>query len=91
MDEILKKAEEIKAELYSLPEVKEYLKLKKLVEENEEIQSLNIQLKQVNGDEELEKKLLEELNNNPLLINYNQAKDEVIGILNIIGGIIKDL
>ena len=85
----------LKDELNSQPEVKEYLELKKQVLENKEIIFLEKEVrthqkemcKNKDNDEiylkekSLYESKLEELNKNPLYINYLQAKEEVLHLL----------
>lgn len=85
----------VKNEILSLPEMKEFLSLKKLIEHDDEIQRLDKETRahqkamcQAENDDETyykEKKLyedgLEKLNSNPLYQNYLQARENAKELL----------
>lgn len=86
---------DIKKELYSEPIIQEFFRLKNIVENDKELNELNAQLKvqqklmcdNLNNDsiyltaKDKFESLNEQINNNPLMQNYIQIKDEVIGLL----------
>ena len=84
MDEILNKAKEIREEVDSLPQVKEYYRLKELYENDDELKRLRGEIARLasEGKNKERKALLEIYNSHPLVSNYNQAKEEVIILLN---------
>lgn len=89
MDEILKKAQELKEELYQKAEFKEYFRLKKLYDESEEIKSILIQLKECKVNSEEYNALLEQHNSYPLVVNLKKAEEEVEEILLTVTSILK--
>ena len=89
MDEILKKAQELKEELYQKEEFKEYFRLKKLYDESEEIKSILIQLKECKVNSEEYNALLEQHNSYPLVVNLKKAEEEVEEILLTVTSILK--
>jgi cell fate (sporulation/competence/biofilm development) regulator YmcA (YheA/YmcA/DUF963 family) len=90
MDEILTKAKEIREEVDNLPQVKEYYRLKKLYENDDELKRLRGEIARLasEGKNKQRKALLEIYNSHPLVSNYNQAKEEVIILLNEIKNIL---
>lgn len=91
MDKVLEKAEEIRQEILLLPEVQEFLKLKEIMENNEELQGLRSELARLANENKIAERdnLLAIYNTHPLVVNYNHAKEEVMSILNVIKDIIK--
>lgn len=88
MDPILEKVNELKKELYDLPEVKEFLKFKKLFENDEHLKNLRKEIANAHTPKEKESKM-KEYNNNPIVVNYNSYKNDVMDIINTITNIIK--
>ena len=90
MDEILNKAKEIREEVDDLPQVKEYYRLKELYENDDELKRLRGEIARLasEGKNKERKALLEIYNSHPLVSNYNQAKEEVIILLNEIKNIL---
>jgi len=88
MDKILEKAKELKKEINDIPEVKEYLRLKELVENNEELNEIRLKMKNLSRKSqeylELEKAYL----SHPLMVNYLYVKEEMIKVLGNIKEII---
>lgn len=84
MDEILNKAKEIRRDVDNLPQVKEYYRLKELYENDDELKRLRGEIARLasEGKNKERKALLEIYNSHPLVSNYNQAKEEVIILLN---------
>ena len=89
MDEIKQKTLELKASLNELEEFKEYFRLKKLYDENEEIKSLLIQIKNSKKDSKEYKLLVEQYNSYPLVVNLLEAEEEVEKILLTVRDIIE--
>ena len=87
MDEILAKAQELKVALNDTKEFKEFLRLKKLYDENEEIKSLRTQMKIYKDNKVVLAKINKEYESHPLVNNYLHAKKEVEAIL----GVVKDI
>lgn len=91
MNKVLEKADELRDELLKHPSVIEYLKLKEVLENNKELHGLRKNIASLTNENKLEERdnLLAIYNNNPLVINYNQAREEVMSILNVIKDILK--
>lgn len=91
MDEVIVKAKELKEEIDNLPEMKEYLKLKELMEKDEELKRLRKEIARLEkeGKKEEKNNLLNIYNNHPLVNNYYLAKEEVKQILSSIIQIIQ--
>lgn len=90
MDEILNKAKEIRRDVDNLPQVKEYYRLKELYENDDELKRLRGEIARLasEGKNKERKALFEIYNSHPLVSNYNQAKEEVIILLNEIKNIL---
>lgn len=89
MDKILEKANELKSALNETKEFKEYLRVKTLYDNNEEIKSLRIQMMKARDNKELLDKLTKEYNSHPLVANYMHALNEVESILRVVKDIIE--
>ena len=95
MTNLDKLLEQFKLELFNEPCVKEYFYYKNLVENNESIKLLDEQVRfhqkemcknKDNNDKYFEEKaiyekLKNELDSNPILVNYQIAKEEVFALL----------
>ena len=83
-------AKALKKEIEELPEVKEYLSLKDLLENDKELQELRTNSARLESEGKLEEKknLLEIYNSHPLIVNFNILKDEVKNILSEINDIL---
>ena len=90
MDKIEKATLELKEYLLTLPEVKEYLSLKKAYEEDANIKELKKQIVRAKNENRMDdyKSLKKEFDNNPLVNNYLSAKEEVNQILSEISKIL---
>ena len=83
MDKTIELAKQLHDELLPLPEIKEYLRLKKLYHEDEELKRMRqeiARLKNENKEEEREN-LLKIYHQHPLVNNYFLAKEEAENIL----------
>ena len=89
MDKILEKATELRDALNETKEFKEYLRLKKLYDESEEIKSLRAQMKIYKGNPTVLEHINQEYNSHPLVVNYEHALEEVKKILRVIKDIIE--
>ena len=83
MDKVIEKANELSIEINKLPEVQEYLKLKKLLEQNEELKEMRTNIARLTNEGKLKERdnLLKIYNSNPLVNNYEMSKKEVQQIL----------
>ena len=91
MDKIIEEAISLRKEINELPEIKEYLRLKELYENDESLKEMryNIAKLKSEGKEEERKNLLDLYNKHPLVNNYEIAKQEAIDVLNTIKNIIR--
>ena len=80
----------LKEELYSLPLIKEFLKIKQEINDNERLSNLDknikrLQQKSYKNNDKLAKeeylKLKEEFDNDPLVVNYQILYEEVHDLL----------
>ena len=91
MDKGLELAQEINEKISELPEAKEYLRLKKIIEEDEEIKSLQKQIVslQNSGNKEEADKLLDQLNSMPIVINFEEIRSQLADTLKVISNILE--
>lgn len=84
--ELALKANVVKEDLSSLPLVKEYLKLKNIIDNSKELRNLENKVKFLKrcdlNDEEKEEyyKAKEEYENNPLISNFKKLEKEIIDL-----------
>ena len=80
----------LKEELYSLPLIKEFLKIKQEINDNERLSNLDKDIKRLqhlsckNNDKVAKEKYLklkEEFDNDPLIVNYQILYEEVNNLL----------
>lgn len=80
----------LKEELYSLPLIKEFLKIKQEINDNERLSNLDKNIKRLqhlsckNNDKAAKEKYLklkEEFDNDPLIVNYQILYEEVNNLL----------
>ena len=83
MDEVIKKAQELSEQIKKEPIVIEYLHLKELIENDEELKSLRkkIALAVSKKDEANHQRLKEMYDNHPLVNNFYLIKEEVENLL----------
>ena len=83
-------ARELKIEIEKDPLIIEYRRIKSLVDSNDELNNLKreIALAKTHQDDSLHKKLLDQYNNHPLIINYNVLNQEVSDYLASISQIV---
>ena len=84
MDKGIELAKEISEKISELPEAQEYLKLKKIIEEDEEIQSLQNKGEKAKADE-----LLKKLNSIPVVVNFEQIRGQLADTLKVISNILE--
>ncbi len=79
MDKVIEAAHELKDELEKLPLIIEYKRIKQLVDKSDELNALkkDIAIAKSLGDDELHKKLLEQYNSHPLMVNLRELSEEV--------------
>ena len=90
MDKIIELSNELKKELDSLPLFIEYKRVKELVDNSEEIESLKrqIALAKVHNENDKHKALLVEYNSHPLIVNLTALESEVYEYLKQISEIV---
>ena len=90
MDKIIEEAKSLRNDIDSLPEIKEYYRLRDLMENDKELSRLRIEIARLTNEGKLEerKNLLEIYNSHPLVNNYNIAMEEAKSILRTIKDII---
>ena len=90
MNDAIELAKELKEEILKEPLIVEYFRIKRLVESNEEINTLkrDIALAKTHHEDELHKELLAKYNSHPLVVNYNTLKEEVNEYLSEISKIV---
>lgn len=90
MDKILELSTQLKEEIDNLPLFQEYLRVKQLISESEEIEGLKkeIALAKIHHDDERHKELLDQYNSHPLIVNYESLKAEVYDYLKQISEIV---
>ena len=90
MDKIDEVLTLLKDELDKNPVIQEYLTLKQQVETDPELKSMRLEIARLTNENKKEKRdnLLETYNNHPIMVNYTQAREEVISLLNEIKDIL---
>ena len=84
--------EELKKELDNSPVVQEYLSLKNALENDEELKRMREEIARLTNDNKIEEKesLLAIYNSHPIVVNYNQAREEIVALLKQIKDILSD-
>lgn len=91
MNDPVEIALEIRDKIFELPEAKEYLRLKEIIDNDEEIQTLQkeiISLQNADKKEEANN-LLSKLNSMPIVINFQFVKEQLADSLKLIANILK--
>ena len=90
MDKIIEDTKSLRNDIDSLPEIKEYYRLRDLMENDKELSRLRIEIARLTNEGKLEerKNLLEIYNSHPLVNNYSIAMEEAKSILRTIKDII---
>ena len=91
-DELELSLEKLKKELDNSPIIQEYLSLKEVLENDEELKKMREEIARLTSEDKLEEKdaLLAIYNSHPIVVNYEQARQEVINLLNQIKDILSD-
>ena len=91
MDKLIEEAKTLREDIDSLPEIKEYYRLKELYENDHSLKEMreNIARLKSEGKEEERNNLLAIYNSHPLVNNYMMAKEEAEHILLVITNIIQ--
>lgn len=91
MDKIIEEAKSLRDDIDSLPEIKEYYRLKELYENDQTLKQMRRDIARLKneGKEEERNNLLQIYNSHPLVNNYEMAKEEAERILLVIKNIIQ--
>lgn len=91
VDEVIELANKLKDKINELPEMKEYLNLKHLLENDKELSNMRKDIARLEslGKTKEKEALLNIYNSHPLVNNYYLAKEEIKSILLTISNIIK--
>lgn len=91
MDKIIEEAKSLREDIDSLPEIKEYYRLKELYENDQTLKQMRRDIARLKneGKEEERNNLLQIYNSHPLVNNYEMAKEEAERILLVIKNIIQ--
>ncbi len=81
MNEIEKLSYELKASIEATSEYKEFMRLKKLYDSNEEIRSYKVLLSKYEKDSSQYNEVLKEYNTHPLVVNYIKAQEDLKALL----------
>ena len=90
MDKVLLKAKELSDELKKEPLVVEYLRVKEIFENDQELEKMRKEIAKLssNKNDPDYKRLKNEYENHPLVSNYYELKSQVVELLNQIKDII---
>ena len=91
-DELEKVLQELKDKLDNNETIQEYLSLKSSLENNKELKDMRSEIARLTNENKLEEKeaLINVYNSHPLVVNYNQIREEVISLLSQIKDILSD-
>ena len=91
-NDLEKSLEQLKNELDNSPIVQEYLELKNVLENNPELKKMRDDIARLTSDNKIEERdaLLAIYNSHPIVTNYEQAREEVVSLLNQIKDILSD-
>ena len=91
MDEVVELAKTLKQEIDKLPEMQEYLRLKTLLEKDEELATMRGEIARLQNEGKTKEKenLLAIYNSHPLVNNFYIAKEEVTNLLSSISQILQ--
>ena len=91
-DAVIEKTKEVRSSFEELPEVKEYLKLKELLENDQTLKQMRLDIARLKAEGKIEERdnLLKVYNSHPLVNNFYLAKEEVKSILKTIQSMLED-
>ena len=91
MDKGIELATEISEKIAKLPEAKEYLRLKKIIDEDEEIKALQKEIisLQNKGEKAKADELFKKLNSMPIVINFQEIRGQLADTLKVISNILE--
>ena len=91
MDEVIELSKKLKEEIDNLPEMKEYLKLKKLLENDAQLAKMRLDIARLTNEKKYEERdnLLKIYNSHPLVNNFYLAEEEIKSLLQSIKNIIE--
>ena len=84
--------EQLKSELDNSSIIQEYLNLKNVLENDQELKKMRDDIARLTSDNKIEERdaLLAIYNSHPIVTNYEQAREEVVSLLNQIKDILSD-
>jgi cell fate (sporulation/competence/biofilm development) regulator YlbF (YheA/YmcA/DUF963 family) len=77
MDKAIELAYELKKEIDALPLFQEYKRIKELVDNSAELKELKQEIAKNSTNPSIKKELIGKYNSHPLVVNYNELKNEV--------------
>ena len=91
MDNGIELAKEISEKIAELPEAKEYLRLKKIIDEDEEINKLQKEIVSFRskGKNQEATELTNKLNSLPIIVNFEAVRAQLADTLKVISNILK--
>ena len=91
MDNGIELAKEISEKIAELPEAKEYLRLKKIIDEDEEINKLQQEIVSFRseGKNQEATELTKKLNSLPIIVNFEAVRAQLADTLKVISNILK--
>ncbi|MCQ2776725.1 MAG: YlbF family regulator [Bacilli bacterium] len=90
MDKVIEKAIELSGEIKNMPEIVEFLRLKGLMEEDKELKELRNNIARLTEENKLEERdnLLKIYNSNPLVNNYEVARENALALLRTVKNVL---
>ena len=90
MDKVIEKAIELSDEIKNKPEIVEFLRLKGLMEEDKELKELRNNIARLTEENKLEERdnLLKIYNSNPLVNNYEVARENALALLRTVKNVL---
>lgn len=91
MDNGIELAKEINEKIADLPEAKEYLRLKEIIEADEEINKLQKEIVSLRseGKNKEATELTNKLNAMPIIVNFEAVREQLADTLKVISNILK--
>ena len=91
MDKLIEECKSLRDDIDNLPEVQEYYRIRTIYENDKNLKQMRSDIARLKfeGKEEERKNLLKVYNSNPLVNNFEAAKEEVEHILLVIKSIIQ--
>ena len=92
MNDLDKALSELKTELDNSSIIQEYLKLKSVIENDEELKKMRSEIARLTNENKKEEHdaLLGIYNSHPIVVNYMTAREEVVSLLSQIKDVLSD-